>query len=228
MFLDKYFKKKKDKGSLYGAICATQSLVQLNICIASQQATLWFVQAAQGEALAFRSKPRRHPWFSPGRGSWEESTAESPRFLGLAPPGMLLCSNLSLQHAESKIYPSVPAHLWFNRCALVWGPVQHWSAARQGERAVLETTQLLSWPCRHKPRGLHHPHRSNKWGMKSTQVRKSRLLSHTSLLALTSPLNNSDVLALPDKNWSFKLKCHLLVKKLGYVFHSWERTHLCL
>lgn len=131
MFLDKYFKKKKDKGSLYGAICATQSLVQLNVCIASQQArTLWFVQAAQGEALAFRSKPRRHPWFSPGTGSWEESRAESPRFLGLAPPGMLLCSNLSLQHAESKIYPSVPAHLWFNRCALVWGPVQHWSAAR--------------------------------------------------------------------------------------------------
>lgn len=57
-------------------------------------------------------------------------------------------------------------------------------------------------------------------GVKSTQTRKSRLLSHTSPLPLISLSHNSDVLALPDKNWSFKLKCHLLVKKLSYVFHS--------
>lgn len=36
MFLDKHFKENKDKGSLYGAICSVQSLIQLNIFIASQ------------------------------------------------------------------------------------------------------------------------------------------------------------------------------------------------
>lgn len=38
MFLDKHFKENKDKGSLYGAICSVQSLIQLNIFIAAQRA----------------------------------------------------------------------------------------------------------------------------------------------------------------------------------------------
>lgn len=38
MFLDKHFKENKDKGSLYGAICSIQPLIQLNIFVASQRA----------------------------------------------------------------------------------------------------------------------------------------------------------------------------------------------
>lgn len=45
-FLDKHFKKYKDKGSLQGAVSSIQFLLQLNIIIAPQRAcTLQSVEA---------------------------------------------------------------------------------------------------------------------------------------------------------------------------------------
>lgn len=68
--------------------------------------------------------------------------------------------------------------------------------------------------------GPHRPCTAHQQWMKFTWIRKSFPLTPSSPLPLIFHLDNSDVLALPDKKGTFKLKCHLLVKKLSYVFHS--------
>lgn len=205
MFLDKHFKENKDKGSLYGAICSIQPLIQLNIFVASQRAYCDLPGLHRRMLYPFKVTPGCIPVFPPGEDHGKKLQLSHHPSLGSLCWGC--CSNPDLKHAERIFYS------WVSHSALVLDPVSCYNTSG----GIADT----AWG------DTHSSQHSKEHGVKSTQ-RKSCLLSHTSPLPPISLSNNSDVLALPDKNWSLKLKCHLLVKKLSYVFHSWERTHLCL